>query len=457
LFPASIKEITFKGDIAYLTVTDQPFTGKLFDEKRRELGIFRRGLKDGVFTQYFNKGSKMNEGKFVAGSKEGVHNEWYENGKLKTRSNYSENELNGETSEYYPNGKPKITTNYLKGKRNGKYSEWHENGKLKKEIQYLDNKIADSKIVEYDNKGEAIIEYSCSSGKIDSQTSYMDNKRIDYFDYNAQTKKAEGTIKNNKKEGPWTEWYENGMKKFEGMYVEGERNGKGAEFDNKGIETWRGEYLNGKFNGKGVLLKNETKYEGEWNLGQKNGTFTETSMDGIRSNGQYFNDIKDGHWTVHFANGSKKLEAHYTKGEIVNGQYNEWYANGQKKEEKTLIDGKIEGGHTIWNDKGLVKQSVNYLNGKILDGKYSFKDDDGMLVKEERYEKGILISEYSYTGQFKNGPFTEYYGNGSKKMSGEYDYGKRKVERRYGFNRTMNQIAKGTGTVILIVFLAAIA
>ena len=44
----------------------------------------------------------------------------------------------------------------------------------------------------------------------------------------------EGTIKDGKKDGKWTEWYENGQKKVEQTYKDGELDGKWTFFNEDG-------------------------------------------------------------------------------------------------------------------------------------------------------------------------------------------------------------------------------
>lgn len=59
-------------------------------------------------------------------------------------------------------------------------------------------------------------------GKQDSSTIYMQNKPVRISYENGQLK-AEGMIENGKREGEWTEWYQNGKKASVSNYVEGRK------------------------------------------------------------------------------------------------------------------------------------------------------------------------------------------------------------------------------------------
>ena len=118
-----------------------------------------------------------------------------------------------------------------------------------------------------------------------------------------------GYIKNGKKEGLWTWWFENGEKKNEGTFKDGKENG---------LHKWW--YENGH--------KSEER--------------------------TYKNGIKDGLWTKWYNNGQKGIEETYKDGEL-NGLETHWYENGQKSSEKTYKDGKFISKKE-WNEDGSVKE-----------------------------------------------------------------------------------------------------
>ena len=118
-----------------------------------------------------------------------------------------------------------------------------------------------------------------------------------------------GYIKNGKKEGLWTWWFENGEKKNEGTFKDGKENG---------LHKWW--YENGH--------KSEER--------------------------TYKNGIKEGLWTKWYNNGQKGIEETYKDGEL-DGLETHWYENGQKSSEKTYKDGKFISKKE-WNEDGSVKE-----------------------------------------------------------------------------------------------------
>jgi len=475
---ASPDEISYRGDIAYFK--GSPYTGLLIDDNtNKAIGEFRNGRKDGLFVEYFSNGKMKNERRYVYGVKSGVNNEWFENGSRKSEgmyidgkkegalieyyentnrkysAEYFKDQLNGKSQNFYSNGELKNSTDFVNGQKNGKYTEWHENGKLRKELVFEKDKVSDGTIIEYDNLGFKLMELECKSGVINSEYTYKDSKQTEYYDYQLGKKKSEGSLINGTKEGQWTEWFPSGQKSFEGSYKQGKRDGKGIAYSQDGSVNWDGEIKDGNFHGKGILNEKNIKYDGVWDMGKKNGDFVEIDNLMIKSEGEYVFDKKEGLWTEFFLNGNKKKEARYNSGNLVNGEYSEWYDNGQKKEEKTYLNSQLNGKHTLWFQNGTVESSMIYLNGKVSDGNYFYFDSNGNITKEINFMNGVKRSEYTYSGKLKNGYFVEYYADGSKKIEGTYESGKRKVGERYGANKRTSQFFKGMGSLLLVIVIVA--
>jgi len=120
----------------------------------------------------------------------------------------------------------------------------------------------------------------------------------------------EGSYKDGKENGLWTEWYENGQKKKKETYKDGEEVGK-----------WTYWYENGQ------KMKGETY--------------------------RYRDGEEVGKWTQWYENGQKMYEVNYKDG-WKDGLYTSWYKNGQKLKEETYKDGKLIS-HKEWNEDGSVK------------------------------------------------------------------------------------------------------
>lgn len=72
-----------------------------------------------------------------------------------------------------------------------------------------------------------------------------------------------GTYKNDKRDGLWTYYYENGNKWSEAEYTNGEYNGKSTTWFENGKLRYEGYYKNGKKTGKWKFYNEEGKFEKE--------------------------------------------------------------------------------------------------------------------------------------------------------------------------------------------------
>jgi len=127
--------------------------------------------------------------------------------------------------------------------------------------------------------------------------------------YDDGKKKEEGTIKDGRKDGEWTEWHYNGQKKLEGTYKDGKEDG---------VWTWW--YENGQKRKEGIL-KN-WRSDGLTTAWYENGQkwYEVTFKDGKR----------DGLSTTWYENGRKRFETTYKDGELIEETY--WDEDGNKEQ-----------------------------------------------------------------------------------------------------------------------------
>jgi len=260
------------------------------------------------------------------------------------------------------------------------------------------------------------------------------------------TKVYLGKMKKGKKDGTWTEWYENGLKRSKTVYFKGLINGKREWWSEYGKMDSSGTYKDGKLNGQwtswyenGQKWKESNYKDGEpdglvtrwYENGQKKEevTYKDGKKDGLetwwRGDGQkntestykdgelieektwdyyenrqkkeevtYKDGEKDGLWTEWYENGQKKEEVTYKDGK-KDGLWTEWYENGQKQEEVTYKDGKEDGLYTIWHENGQKRTQGNYKNGEI-DGLWTYYRKDGSNEKEGYFENRVKTHKRWY-------------------------------------------------------------
>ncbi len=213
-------EITYRGDMAYFH--DSPFTGLLVDKKtNRQLGEFRNGYKNGVFTKYYTDGKKKAEGKYSMGIKNGAESEWYENGQQKSTYTY----INGKLAD-------------------GVYVMYYENGGKSREERIKNGLIVDGDYPVFNERGVQIETISYKNNVVIS----VKNKNGKYKQYyNTGQLKSEGYLNNQGiQNGQFTDWWQNGHKKDEGSKINGKLNGRFTTWNENSDKTSEQYFKNGK-------------------------------------------------------------------------------------------------------------------------------------------------------------------------------------------------------------------
>ena len=178
-----------------------------------------------------------------------------------------------------------------------------------------------------------------------------------------------GSYKDGKKDGKWTEWFENGKKEKEGTYKDGKYFLSNHWDKNGDIKVKDGNGLFISWHDNGQKKRGVTYKDGErdglytywhWNKGR---------LYGKSSEGSYKDGKKDGKWTeFYYVKGKKKREETFKDGEL-NGKWTEWFDNGQKKREGTYKDGERDGLYRSWKFDGQLKSEWNYKDGKVISSK----------------------------------------------------------------------------------------
>ncbi|MBE9469304.1 MAG: toxin-antitoxin system YwqK family antitoxin [Bacteroidetes bacterium] len=215
-------------------------------------------------------------------------------------------------------------------------------------------------------------------------------------------KSDEGLYKNNKKNGVWKKYYKSGTIKSAITYLNNLPTGYAKFY-----------YANGNVSEEGIWKIN--KWTGHYKYYFENGNVAydwNYNKSGKRTGTQkYYHD-----------NGTLMIEGDWTNGKEA-GALKEYYADGSLKSEKNFADGKLDetsvkhykkqenkaiitkqskskesvkmftgNGYFKLNNKSKkVDREGEFSNGRLVDGKRYFYNNNGELIKTSIYKNGKLI------------------------------------------------------------------
>ncbi|MCO5273987.1 MAG: hypothetical protein M9900_03600 [Flavobacteriales bacterium] len=224
---------------------DKDSTWNYFDESGalRSTETWKAGKLDGTMTAYFTDGTTAERRVFRKGVAQGPAEQFYPDGKPRYKADYVNGEPEGTETYFFANGRKELEGRYVNGQRDGGWTYYNENGSVKMQALYAQGKLV--------------------------RTKYENGTFTEYWEEGKP--KSEETYKNGKREGPFTEWYNNGawvnepvklgpdgmgktdvqrilkgqMKRREGTYKNDMIDGPVKEYDEQGKLTSAPTYVNG--------------------------------------------------------------------------------------------------------------------------------------------------------------------------------------------------------------------
>ncbi|MDD4033490.1 MAG: FISUMP domain-containing protein [Bacteroidales bacterium] len=215
-------EVTYLGGMMDGIVTEWYENGNVKSETN-----YSKDKKHGKETCWCEDGKKQHEATYLNGILDGVMIEWYPNGTEKSEMQYVAGKKSGKESIWYDNGLIQQEVIYLQNKKHGISKEWYSNGTLKDSIYYSNNVIADGFYNLYKENGELERERSYTSGSLIKERIFTSRimKDGDCYDTVQEVykdgEKANGVLKNNKKNGVWTMESNTGRIISEEKYIDG--------------------------------------------------------------------------------------------------------------------------------------------------------------------------------------------------------------------------------------------
>ncbi len=231
------------------------------DGKVKIVASYDNGVAEGVRREYTKEGSIAQSyifkkgviiGKGIVdenGLKQGVWSEFYDNGAKKADGKYKDNKKIGYWKYYYVNGNIEQEGLYNnKGNTEGEWKWYFNNGNVLLVQNFMDG-IEEGLLIEYDD-----------TGKVITRGEYIEGQETGEWYYNISNFIIQGKYVDGKRDGEWKEHYPDGKLRFSGSYIEDNPNGKHVyNWDNGKIKEV-GNYIMGKREGEWL------KYDYEGNL-----------------------------------------------------------------------------------------------------------------------------------------------------------------------------------------------
>lgn len=383
---------------------------------------FINDLKQGITTYYYPEGQIKKTLNYINGLEEGIAKEYAEDGRIiqlitykkgfisnRERINRYDNEgkKHGNWKYFYDDGVLQLECIYKHGLRNGYYKEYDEEGNLLVAYKYVDGEKQEfvAELAKLDVKKEYY-----PDGKVKIKATYNKENKPEgvWREYNEEGEVEKSFIYKNgivigegiiteqgNKTGSWKEYFDNGLIKGEGFYNNDMKVGPWTFYHSNGEIEQKGTYDSlGRCSGEwkwyyssGILQRNENYKEGI-----SDGLMTEYNRRGkVILQGSFWKGFEDGSWTYDI--GDHREEGEYIEG-LRDGQWKSYYATGNIKFEGKFIEDNPHGEHIWYWDNGKLKDKGNYIMGR-KHGDWITYNHDGSPFLVITYENGI---EKKYDG-----------------------------------------------------------
>jgi antitoxin component YwqK of YwqJK toxin-antitoxin module len=429
----------------------------------------------------FDNGIVSSQGFMLDGKPEAYWKTFYDDGTLKSEGNRLNYELDSIWKFYAPTGIITQSITYKNGNKNGFRNSYFEDGIIQKKetfanevlVGFIQKFYASGKIMETipldtvglgkeqgfgyefaeDNQRiTAVVEYRngyvANRDRINRKDKFNQKQGLWREFYPSKTTRVEGRYKNDKKNGYFKaydeegnlletlkyvdgilipnpeelakldikrEYHPNAQVKSVGSYSKGVKEGVHREYTLEGEVSAAKIYSKGKVTGEGVVDQ-EGRRQGPWKEFYATGE--------PRSEGRYKAGKREGEWVFYYRDGKHEQRGSYNKGR-PDGDWEWTYDNGQTWREEVFYDGLEEGLAIEYNDTGKVISKGHYLSGE-KEGQW-FQD-----LGDDREEGTYVVG-------LRSGPWKHYYPSGKLKFEGKYEQGLESGKHSYHYESGQTQ------------------
>jgi antitoxin component YwqK of YwqJK toxin-antitoxin module len=314
-----------------------------------------RGLKQGVWRDYFDNDNIRMEANYKNGQLNGYYREYaqsgkmllsrfYENGQLISRE--GDDEIIAEVrNQYDSNGNVVATGSFLNNIPVGVHRKYTED-RTKVKVEEYDNsgQVVSQGITDDKGTKEEYWKFYYPGGQIRLEGAYKEDKRGGLWKFYYPDGKLEqtGSYTNGLESGVWSWFYATGTVRREESYLRGKEDGLSTEYDENGTVIARGEYIEGQEEGEWFYLSGDQTEKGAYQAG-----------------------LKTGIWRNYYADGTLKFEGTFVQG-IPDGKHRYFHENGKIREEQFYRMGLKDKNWWVFDAEGNVVISYVYSNDILI-------------------------------------------------------------------------------------------
>jgi len=310
------------------------------------------GNKHGIWMDFHNTGNIKIEKTYRNGVKDGFVKYYGENGNLLKIEKFVNGELQIDAEEtkeyeirydYFPNGRVRIVGSYFEGLPDGVRREYNQEGQIERGYIFRNGRIIAEGIVDEQGRKQGEFTEYYENGITMAEGRYVNSVKVGdwLYYYPDGTIEQKGRHDNRgRQDGEWKWFYNNGQIWKEEEFINGSREGKYIEYD-----------INGKVIAHGTYIDNSEAGFWFYEIGD------------TREEGKYIDGEFDGIWkTIDIESGIKIFERKYLDG-IYNGRQTLYWENGAKRIEGNYIMGNREGDWRYYDITGQLVLRVGYRSG----------------------------------------------------------------------------------------------
>jgi antitoxin component YwqK of YwqJK toxin-antitoxin module len=287
-----------------------------------------KGLKQGVWKEFYTKGGVKSEKTFKDDQLHGYYKEYdnrgnlvltmlYDNGSIVKSRVEDEPDIEIE-NKYDQNNKLIYSGPYRNKIPVGIHREYGPDGKVSNAFVYNDNGLLLSEgIVDEAGNRNGKWKDLFINGNIQAEGQFTDNRRSGIWKFYNILEKVEqtGSFNNGRPDGLWKWYYDNGTILREEEYFQGQRDGSYTEYSETGDIIAQGQFTDGEKNGEWKYKSGDNTEEGKYIVGLKDGVWKSFYPDGkLRFKGNFIQGNPDGQQTYYYENGQTKEEQYFRMG-----------------------------------------------------------------------------------------------------------------------------------------------